>query len=640
MKKLLIGVGAVVALLIVAAIAVPFFVPVDAYKTKLIDAVRESTGRDLRIDGPMSFRLLPNIALSAENVSFSNASDGVAKNMAQLKSLEVRLRLLPLLTGTIAVDSFVLTDPVIALEIDRGGHANWDFSKPAVPGAPVSARPAAAASQGGGMAELSSFRLANLKLENGQVSYLDQRTGKRWEASAINMTFSMSGLDDPLTANGSVMWNGQKISLSYSIKRPGAFQGGAPTPVAFNVSSTPINLAFSGAGVGAPELKLSGDVNLSIPSVRNLASWAGQPISGTGKGFGPLSIKGKLDVAGATYGFGDAAIAFDDIKGKGGIVFDNSKARPYIHGSLALDQLDLNPYLGNPPTNAASPSAPAAPGPAAPGAAGAKGWSNDPIDVAPLRLADADFQLGADGIRYHNIVIGKSALELHLKDGRLVADLTGMELYKGTGQGKVTIDGSGAVPAIEQNFALKSVDMQPLLHDADNVTMLSGLGSLDVAVTGRGRSQREIVSSLNGKGSLHLDKGALKGVNAVQMVKSATSSLTGVLLGGSQTEFTSLSATYVITNGILKNSDLQMASPELPMTGAGTVDLPQRHVDYKLTPKLAGALAIPILVTGPWDNLSYRPDVGAMLKQPGKALQSVIQSSPGAVDKLKGLLGK
>jgi len=119
MKKLLIGVGAVVALLIVAAIAVPFFVPVDAYKAKLINAVRESTGRDLRIDGPVSFRLLPNIALSAENVSFSNAADGVAKNMAQLKSLEVRLRLLPLLTGTIAVDSFVLTDPVIALEIDR-----------------------------------------------------------------------------------------------------------------------------------------------------------------------------------------------------------------------------------------------------------------------------------------------------------------------------------------------------------------------------------------------------------------------------------------------------------------------------------------------------------------------------------------
>ncbi|MGH6969818.1 MAG: AsmA family protein, partial [Stellaceae bacterium] len=61
MKKLLVAVIVVVALVVVAAIVVPFFVPVDAFKAKLIAEVKQTTGRDLRIDGPVSFHLLPNI---------------------------------------------------------------------------------------------------------------------------------------------------------------------------------------------------------------------------------------------------------------------------------------------------------------------------------------------------------------------------------------------------------------------------------------------------------------------------------------------------------------------------------------------------------------------------------------------------
>src|SRR5579864_6492530 len=105
MKKLLVAILIIVALVIVAAVVVPFFIPVDAFKSKLIAEVKQTTGRDLRIDGPVSLHLLPNIELSADQVSFGNAPGGVAKNMAQLKSLEVRLQLLPLLSGTVAVDA-------------------------------------------------------------------------------------------------------------------------------------------------------------------------------------------------------------------------------------------------------------------------------------------------------------------------------------------------------------------------------------------------------------------------------------------------------------------------------------------------------------------------------------------------------
>jgi AsmA protein len=642
MKKLLIGIAILVVVIVVAAFAAPFFIPTDSYKAELIAKVKTATGRDLRIDGPLSFALLPQIALSAQNVSFANAPGGTAKNMAQLQALDVRLKLLPLLTGTVAIDSFVLTNPVIALEVDKSGRPNWQFKPEAGAKPEATATPAPATEKSGSsMSTLASLRIGGLKLVNGDVTYVDSRTGERREASAINMTLSMADLESSMTADGSAIWNGEKVSLTYTVDRPGAFEGGAPSKIALKIVSNPINLDFSGSGVGSPELKVSGDVSLTTPSVRNLAKWAGMPLASTGSGLGPLSIKGKLDVAGDKYAFENATVSLDSIKGSGVVEVDTGRARPYIKGSLNVDTLDLNPYLSA-TTGTSTSSAPSGGGSAGGAAAASEqGWSNEPIDVAPLKLVDMDFDLGAQAIHYRKIQVGKSALQLQIKDGKLTANLNDLELYQGKGKGEVTVDGSGAVPAITENLTVSGIDLLPFLRDAGNFTTLSGTGSIEMTgINGHGKSQREIIGSLGGKGTIHVDKGSIKGVNLLGMVKNAGSALTGGLLGsGQETQFTTLNATYVITNGILKNDDLQVAIPELPMSGAGTVDLPQRHVDYHLTPKVAG-LSVPIAITGPWDDLSYRPDLAALAKDPGKLLQGVAKTPVGAGNVLQGLFGR
>jgi AsmA protein len=637
MKKFLIGILIIILLLAAAALAAPFVIPTDIYKARLIAAVKDSTGRALKIDGPISFSLLPQITLSAQNVSFANAPGGIANDMVQLKSMALKLKLLPLLTGTVEIDSLVLVDPAIALEIDKHGRPNWDFSQTeSPPGAPAPADETG--SKGGGLSALSSLRLGEIQLQNGEVSYADQRSEKRWDASAINVTLSMADLDSPLAAQGSAMWNGEQVNLVIAVAKPSAFAGGTATDISVKLASNPFNVDFAGSGAGGPEMKLSGVVDLAVPSVREFAKWAGTPITMAGSGLGPLSIRGKVEVAGDTYEFSDAEIALDAITAKGAISVDTSHDKPYAKGNLEVETLDLNPYLA--PVSAA-PQAGAAPTGGSEGGGGnadastQKGWSTEPMDLSPLKLADADFDLSAQSIRFRQIAIAKSVLSIHLKDGVLETDLSDIELYQGKGQGKVTIDGTGANPAIAESFTLKDFDVQPLLHDAANVSLLSGTGSLDMSVTGHGRSQHDIVSSLAGKGSLAIDKGALKGVDMVAMVKNAASSLIG---GSNQTDFSTLTATYTITNGILKNSDLKMDSPGLPMTGAGTVDLPQQRVDYKLTPKIVGALAVPVNITGPWDNLSYRPDLAGVVTRSGKSLKNILKN-PSDLEQLKSLLG-
>jgi AsmA protein len=99
-----------------------------------------------------------------------------------------------------------------------------------------------------------------------------------------------------------------------------------------------------------------------------------------------------------------------------------------------------------------------------------------------------------------------------------------------------------------------------------------------------------------------------------------------------ETAFTEMDGTFTITNGIVKNTDLQLKSSLLQVAGAGTIDLPKRTVNYRIEPKIAGdapggGISVPIVIEGPWDNISYHPQFDALLK------------NPKALDALKGALG-
>ena len=652
MKKLMIGLGGVVVLLIVAALVVPLFIPIDTYKAKVIALVKEQTGRDLRIAGPVSFSLLPSIALQANDVTFSNPAGAASPNTIQLKTLDVSLKLFPLFHGAIEVDHFKLVAPAIDLEVDKEGKPNWVFSGPAKPAAalPTPATPAAAPAAT--ERSIPAISLGAVAISDGQASYLDQRTGEKRVLGDINMTLSLPSLSDPFNATGSATWNGEKVTLTLAVDDPAKLQQGGSSAVKISLAAAPINFSFQGSASGATLTKLNGTTDLAIPSVRGLAKWAGVPFTAPGTSFGALAIKGKIDKNGSKIAFSDASISFDALKATGALTLDTAGVRPALSGRLDLDKLDVNPYL--PPeqgaTSTASTSAAPAPGAPPQKSASSSGWSDAPIDLSPLKVADVDFSLSANSILYRKIAIGKSALTLRLKDGRLEADLTEMTLYQGKGTGKVVADGSATVPQIASSFNLNGIAIQPLAHDAADFDRLTGSGSMSFDVAGHGHSQREIISSLDGKGALNLANGKIEGVNLMAFMKNAVSSVTGEKSGGNETDFGALTGTYTITNGILHNTDLKLTSPEVPSTGAGTVDLPLRQVDYKLTPSVAGLVAVPVAITGPWDNLSYRPDLAGVAKSiaqdPGKLLDALknkgsgSNSGSGAGGLLKGLLGK
>jgi len=158
MKKLLIGLGVLVVIVIAAALVIPAFIPVEVYKTQIITQIEGATGRKAKIDGDFKLSILPRVEFVAGKVSLGNAKGGKAQDMMSLDKLTVRVGVFPLLSGNLEVDALVAEKPVINLEVDQQGRPNWQFDS-------AQAKPAAAKPGDAGAGYAPG--LAGLKLGDG-----------------------------------------------------------------------------------------------------------------------------------------------------------------------------------------------------------------------------------------------------------------------------------------------------------------------------------------------------------------------------------------------------------------------------------------------------------------------------------------
>jgi AsmA protein len=645
MKKWLIGIAAVVVLLIVALLVIPFVIPTSTYVAQVVALTKQATGRDLTIKGDVSFSLLPHVALEASDVSLSNAPGMSTPEMATIGKLQIEVRPLALLRGDLVIDRFVIVDPRIALEVDKEGRPNWQFTRPAQPAgeAPAAAQPAPAAGEkpaAPSSTKLEQLHLGDVRLVNGTVTYLDDRTGKKVAVEKINAKLALPDLASAMQADGGATWNGQAVELLLDLGSPQKFLAGQKTPVSLKLAAKPIEFGFKGEVASGAGLSLDGATQLEVPSLRELVSWTGGTLPATSGGLGPFKLDGKLAYADNKASFTGAKIALDQMNATGDLTVDTGAATPYLNGRLDVDKLDLNPYLPPPgaPASGGKPAAPAgtpeaSPAHPAPAPATAAGWSDEPIDLSALKAVNADFALTTGGVAFKKIAIGKSALTLQLKDGRLAADLSRMALYDGTGKGSIHVDGTTPAMGLVAAFDLSGIQSEPLLRDAMNFDRLKGAASGNLSLQAKGRSERELISALDGKGGLRFANGAIRGIDIGALIGNLQSALTSAASQkDQQTPFAEMDGTFTINNGIARNDDLRLKSPVLEVTGAGTVDLPKRTVDYRIEPKIIGnapgaGIAVPIIVQGSWDNLTYRPQLDQLLK------------NPKALDALKGVLG-
>lgn len=166
LKIALITLGALIASLLIGIAYLSTLISPTKLTQMLVLEVREATGRELVIAGPVSLGFLPRIAVSAEQVSLSNAAWAKSPQMASLEKVALEISLLPLLGGRIEISSIQLAGLTLHLETNAKGDGNWLMTGLASPsGATVSS------SIDANTADRNAVLIENLNLTNGQIHY-------------------------------------------------------------------------------------------------------------------------------------------------------------------------------------------------------------------------------------------------------------------------------------------------------------------------------------------------------------------------------------------------------------------------------------------------------------------------------------
>ncbi len=656
----------VILLLIGGAIAaLPFILSADVIREQVTAAVKTQSGRDLIIDGDASLTIFPDIALKVGKASLSNTKEMGGGTFAQMEEFKVGLELMPLLSGKMRVSGLTLTSPIILLKRSKSGAVNWELRKSGA--ASTTSQPQQTGDTSVSL-PLNDISLGDITIDNGTISFVDEQSGTQEKFEQINVKLNLPDLESMLKATGSVMWNKSVVKGSFSLKSPNTVLAGTSSQFSIDIQSEQVKAKFTGQMVVLKQgVSAEGDLNVSTPSLRKLAAWTGSPMQ-SGAGLQAFSVAGRLQATPERITLNEAIINLDGMKSEGNLIVNLAGKRLGLQATLAVDAINLNVYAAgtgaatdvpkNKKTSKTNASKKASrPGKGKKTAPASAGWDNTPIDFSALGSLDADLRLSTGSITYQTVKIGKSALTVSIKDRRLTANLTELQLYKGRSKGQIVINARSKTPSMSIKTTVSNVQALQFLKDINGFDWIDGLANINLDVITSGRSQKQLVQSLNGKAGFSFSDGAIRGINIAQMVRN----LKDLKLSGwsrsstEKTDFSKLGATFAINKGKATTSDLAMIGPFVRLTGKGSVNLPPKTLDFRLEPKLVGSakgqggvsdlggLEIPVLIKGPWSKPSILPDLTGLLNDPEKIKKTVkkigkILKKTKPKDLLKGLL--
>ncbi|MDZ4201285.1 MAG: AsmA family protein [Gallionella sp.] len=698
LKYTLIGTGSVVGIAIAgAAYLAATFDPND-YKDEIVKAVKDSKQRDLRLDGDITLSFFPNIGANLGKVSLSEFKS--AEQFAAIESARVSLALMPLFSGKAVVDEVAISGLQATLIKRRDGTTNIDdlLSKSEQKTEPkkqvefdiaaVSIEKTALTYRDegtGAQYAIKDFNLHTGRIANGVPSKIDLSAAVQANQPKLDIAtqlkttltfdldkqlYKLEGLDmqasgSALDISGLKLQAGGDVSADVSAQQYGTQNfsvkaSGTKGKDAFEVALDAPKIAVTKDSFSGDKLTLSARLNganditatLALPSIQGNARAFGSKaltLSFDAKGDALPGKQVKSEMKGS-FAF-NADMEHVDVELAGLLLQSQVKAKVAVNGfadpairfDVDVDQFDADLYM---PKKAAE--APKESGP------------EQPIDLSALRTLNLEGSLRIGALKVANVKTSNLKLEMKARNGQLNVAPLSANLYKGSVNGSISVNAQ-ATPVIAVNQTLNGVDIAQLTKDAADFDTLEGRGNVGMNLTMRGDTVSAMKKALNGTMSLNLADGAIKGINIAKKLRDAQGMLgkgtsqTTSADSSEKTDFSELKASFKVNNGVAHNDDLSLKSPLLRLSGNGDIDIGRDSMNYLAKATLArtlegqggkdavGGLTVPVRVSGPFADLKYTLDFGAMV---GEAAKQKVEAKKEEIktkvqdqlkDSLKGL---
>ncbi|MBF0159427.1 MAG: AsmA family protein [Magnetococcales bacterium] len=673
-KTILATVTALIVVVTGLIVTLTLVINPNDYKDQIAKLVQEQTGRRLVIKENFSLSFFPKLGVELGAMELGNADGFGTSPFAAVKSVRVRLQLLPLLKQQLMADTVVIDGLTVHLTRNSSGRNNWDdLSAGSQKNQPTpamgTASSAAAGTANAGTPLLTSFVIGGIEIRNGALVWDDQMsrvrqsvqdltviTGQLSQDQAVDLAISGRVDSDtpPLSARirfastatarlaqKQLLLAASRLEVTTENKSNATQQS---LTLQFNADAnlTTQQLSVTALKLEGMGLTLAGDIsgraiiteptlqaNLTLAEFnpQELLQRLSKPAIATRDAnvLRKASATLKLEASRTEARLTELQLRLDDLllQGTAGV---KTFSKPDIGFNLSINEIDLDRYL--PPPSSATKTVSAAP-------------SSTPEEnktqkalpsLEPLRALTAHGTLKIAQLKAANAKMTNVSLALQAQSGILRVQPVTAQLYQGTLSGTLAVNAQSDVPAVEASYTLKQVQAGPLLKDIVQVERISGTAESSATLSAKGLDAKQVTRTLNGQLKFLFADGAVTGVNIARLIRNAHNTLKGLPTEPEEsvqkTDFTRLEGSAVVTNGVARNQDLAMVSPLLRISGQGQANIPDDQVDYLVNTALVGTLVgqggkelselknmtIPIKVSGRLSSPSFGLDLQALLQ--------------------------
>ena len=110
-----------------ALLIAPNFINWNEYRDDIVEYVYNVTGRNLEIRGNIELEVLPSPALLINGVHIANVEGATTVDTLTIKTIEVRMALIPLLGRHLKINTVKLVEPTLNIEILSDGRNNMEI---------------------------------------------------------------------------------------------------------------------------------------------------------------------------------------------------------------------------------------------------------------------------------------------------------------------------------------------------------------------------------------------------------------------------------------------------------------------------------------------------------------------------------
>ena len=212
-------------LLLFAALLAPLFVDWTGFRQQFEDQASRIIGKKVVVHGSVDARLLPFPSITMNDVWVGSEPDGQPQVRVSRFSMDAELA--PVLSGEALIFDMRIEDMDARIRLLPDGTLDWmRGSKPEIPA--------------------RSIVLENVRVSNGNVTFIDEQSGRTRKITGLNAAMSAKSLAGPWKAVGDAALDGEKGRFAISTNLDEKGQDGMWLRARITPSSRPVGAELEG----------------------------------------------------------------------------------------------------------------------------------------------------------------------------------------------------------------------------------------------------------------------------------------------------------------------------------------------------------------------------------------------------------